>query len=246
MDMGADMCCDSAHKTLPVLTGGAYLHISKRLKERYGVLYRDAKKAMSLFSSTSPSYLILQSLDLCNVYLGEDFPKQLKDTCDLIRTLKEDLDQYNIHTELYEPLKLLVDCASLGLTGAETAQYLRDRHIECEYADHYDLVLMMTPKNDIRDLKRIKKALMELSGKKLALQRDFPVLPKPIQACSIREAILAPSVRIPIEEASGRICASPSISYPPAVPVAVSGEFITEQMIRVMKWYGIKEVDVIK
>ncbi|MBR4162338.1 MAG: PLP-dependent transferase [Solobacterium sp.] len=246
IDLGADLCCDSAHKTLPVLTGGAYLHISKRMAERYDNLYRDAKRAMSLFSSTSPSYLILQSLDLCNAYLANDFRKQLNDTCHQISALKDELDQYNIHTELYEPLKLLVDCASLGLTGTQTAAYLRNRHIECEYADHYDLVLMITPQNDIQDLTRIKEALKELSGNKTVLQREFPILPKPKQACSIREAILSPSVRVPVEEAEGLVCASASVSYPPAVPVAISGELITEQMIHVMKWYGIQEVDVIK
>ena len=62
MDLGADMCCDSAHKTLPVLTGGAYLHVTKEFAG--GV-----KDAMALFGSTSPSYLILQSLDMANRFL---------------------------------------------------------------------------------------------------------------------------------------------------------------------------------
>jgi arginine/lysine/ornithine decarboxylase len=67
LDLGATACCDSAHKTLPVLTGGAYLHIAKNAPERYA---RDAKRAMALFGSTSPSYLILQSLDRANAYLA--------------------------------------------------------------------------------------------------------------------------------------------------------------------------------
>ncbi|MGB4661180.1 MAG: hypothetical protein WBI07_18555, partial [Mobilitalea sp.] len=66
MDLGATMCCDSGHKTLPVLTGGAYLHISKEAPPSYS---SNARSALSLFGSTSPSYLILQSLDLCNRYL---------------------------------------------------------------------------------------------------------------------------------------------------------------------------------
>ena len=60
MDLGAAMCCDSAHKTLPVLTGGAYLHIGKEFTERFEPY---ASQAMALFGSTSPSYLIMQSLD---------------------------------------------------------------------------------------------------------------------------------------------------------------------------------------
>lgn len=67
LDQGADLCCDSAHKTLPVLTGGAYLHIGKNAPR---ALADNAKAAMSLFGSTSPSYLTMASLDLCNAWLA--------------------------------------------------------------------------------------------------------------------------------------------------------------------------------
>ena len=246
IDLGADMCCDSGHKTLPVLTGGAYLHISDRMKERYGDLYHDAKKAMALFASTSPSYLILQSLDLCNAYLSGDFREQLNDACIRVKALKEELDHAGIQTYLHEPLKLLVNCASFGMSGTETASYLRSRHIECEYADRYDLVLMITPQNNSRDLARLKDALISLAENKTAGEHDYPVMPRPIRVCSIREAILAPSETIPVKQAYGRICASPSVSCPPAVPVAVSGELLTKEILNAMKWYGITEIDVIK
>ena len=68
MDLGADLCCSSAHKTLPVLTGGAYLHLSRKLDELVGA---QVKNALMLFGSTSPSYLILQSLDAANAYLRQ-------------------------------------------------------------------------------------------------------------------------------------------------------------------------------
>ena len=61
------MCCDSAHKTLPVLTGGAYLHIGKDAPAPYEA---DARECLALFGSSSPSYLILQSLDHCNARLA--------------------------------------------------------------------------------------------------------------------------------------------------------------------------------
>ena len=86
LTLGADICCDSAHKTLPVLTGGAYLHLSKELVSKYDYddLYEYIKSVMCMNGSTSPSYLILQSLDLCNRYL-ETFPQLLRDF--LIRCL---------------------------------------------------------------------------------------------------------------------------------------------------------------
>ena len=73
IDLGASMCADSAHKTLPVLTGGAYLHIAKKA-ERF---VDGARGALSLFASTSPSYLILQSLTLQTLPSRTAFPKDL-------------------------------------------------------------------------------------------------------------------------------------------------------------------------
>ena len=73
MDLGADLCCASAHKTLPALTGAAYLHIAAA----HGDLAAQAKAALALFGSTSPSYLILASLDRLNGLLAGDYPRAL-------------------------------------------------------------------------------------------------------------------------------------------------------------------------
>ena len=70
LSLGADLVCDSAHKTLPVLTGGAYLHIHR---EAPALFVREAERAMAMFASTSPSWLILQSLDRANALLSGDF-----------------------------------------------------------------------------------------------------------------------------------------------------------------------------
>ena len=67
LDLGADLCCDSAHKTLPALTGAAYLHLSEKLPSYFR---EETKTALALFGSTSPSYLILQSLDAANALLA--------------------------------------------------------------------------------------------------------------------------------------------------------------------------------
>ena len=87
-DLGADMCCSSAHKTLPVLTGGAYLHIKEELLNKLEI---DPKTALSLFSSTSPSYLIMASLDSANAYLCEDYSKNLLSIVRAVKNLKSKL-----------------------------------------------------------------------------------------------------------------------------------------------------------
>ena len=83
MDLGADICCDSAHKTLPVLTGGAYLHCTEAFQDW-------AKNALALFGSTSPSYLILQSLDRVNPYLAS-LTDRLKEFVHHVEAVKEKL-----------------------------------------------------------------------------------------------------------------------------------------------------------
>ena len=87
MDLGADLCCDSAHKTLPVVTGGAYLHIAHQAPE---LLHRQAKASMGLFGSSSPSYLILQSLDAANELLA-DYPEKLQALLPQLESLRRRL-----------------------------------------------------------------------------------------------------------------------------------------------------------
>ena len=76
IQLGADLCCDSAHKTLPVLTGGAYLHLGSSVQADEAAV----RNALALFGSTSPSYLILQSLDAANAVLADSFREKL-DIC---------------------------------------------------------------------------------------------------------------------------------------------------------------------
>ena len=102
IDLGATMCCDSAHKTLPVLTGGAYLHVAKDAPRSY---LADARNALSLFASTSPSYLILQSLDLCNAYLADHYEKKLADMVEHLTRTKNALTDLGFAPEESEPLK---------------------------------------------------------------------------------------------------------------------------------------------
>ncbi len=246
MDLGAAMCCDSAHKTLPALTGGAYLHISDRPGKYSETFSSHAREALSVFGTSSPSYLILQSLDLCNLYLAEGYKKRLDETIQSVNRLKQDLQSIRVPFLDTEPLKLVLDCAPLGLSGDEAAAELREHRVECEYHDAEYLVLMFTPENRDEDFERILTACKELAGSARipaagTVSLKIPVLEK---ARSIREALLGPSRVIPSSEAAGKICAVPTVSCPPAVPIAVSGERFNDEAVRLLEFYGIREVSV--
>lgn len=239
--LGADMCCDSAHKTLPVLTGGAYLHISQNADQRY---CKDARNMLSLFASTSPSYLTLQSLDLCNQYLADGYRSKLQTCIDRLGQIKQQISECGFTIENTEPLKLVCNAKKAGYQGSDLADHLRRFKIEVEFADDDYLVLMITPETSSRDLERLITAFASIPTKEpLDNTKITSIAPK--AACSIREAIFAPHEQIDTEHALSRICATPTVSCPPAIPVVISGERISEAAIRTLKQYGFSQIDVI-
>ena len=240
LDLGADLCCDSAHKTLPVLTGGAYLHISKCAPE---AMAERAKAAMALFGSTSPSYLTMASLDLCNRYLAEGYPSRLEETVRRLSSLREALTARGWRVEDSDPLRLII-AAPDGLTGTALAGRLRQSGVECEYADRDFLVLMATPENAPADFDRLLAAL----GENHAPYAPSAVLPlaKGERACSIREALFAAQETVPVEASLGRVCGAPTVACPPAIPIAVSGEVIGPEALALFRHYGVETVDVLQ
>lgn len=236
MDLGADLCCDSAHKTLPALTGGAYLHMNQACADRFA---SHVKEVMALYGSTSPSYLTLSSLDLCNHYLAQQIHTDLDKLLPLVEKAKDHLAANGWQLVGDEPLKLTLRCP-----GTQVAKVLAEQDIFCEYADSEHLVLMLSPATNPVDLERLCKALGENRwGTPVPI--DLPPL-HPAQAMSPRQALFAPQEQIPVADAVGRICAAPTVSCPPAVPIVVSGEVIDESALVWLTHYGIDSVCVVK
>ena len=239
LDLGADICCDSAHKTLPVLTGGAYLHIGKNAPK---VFVEQAKYAMGLFGSTSPSYLIMASLDLCNQYLAAGYQKRLKEIIDLKEKYTKQLEFHGWKVRKSDPLKLTVEIPN-SVSNQELTGTLRSCHVECEYADPDYLVFMLTPENTEDDLKKLIVALGD-NYVEYEKKEQIPVV-RTKQMMSIREAMFAMPDTVHVQEALGRICRVPTVSCPPAIPIAVPGELIDADVIKLFEYYEIKEVDVV-
>ncbi len=239
MDLGADLCCDSAHKTLPVLTGGAYLHVADP------ALAAQAKNALALFGSTSPSYLILQSLDLANAYLAGDYPQKLTRTRAQMAALGDRLTARGYTLLGDEPMKLTIASKSYGYTGTDLAQYLRQHGLECEFADPDFLVLMVTPESGPDALEKLEAALSRCPRRE-PIHTQPPCLPKPCQIRSLRDGALGPCRMVPIQETLGKILGAVTVSCPPAVPILVCGERIDEAAIACFAYYGITECAVME
>lgn len=239
IDLGADACCDSAHKTLPALTGGAYLHISKNAPEIFSL---KAKTALSLFASTSPSYLILASLDRLNKYINAVSFEKLTVK---INDLKESIKSIGFELIGNEPAKITIAPKKYGYYGTELSEYLESNGIITEFADRDFTVLMPSVSNEESELEVLYNILSKLPRKKEIAEKPPEIL-LPNRKMTIREAMLCFDEEIPVEESCGRIISSISIGCPPAVPIIVSGEEINENIIACFEYYNLKKCFVVK
>lgn len=242
MTLGADMCCDSAHKTLACLTGAAYLHISREAPEGWA---ETAEQAMGFFASTSPSWLILASLDRMNAELAGSWRRGLAETVRRARELAEKRKRDGWQLAGDEPMKLTILPKNRGYSGDELAGILWEKGIECEFSDPDYTVLMPSPRTMERDWERLETALSGI-GRKESIMVVAPAVPAAEKVCTIREAMMRPRETVTAEQAEGRILADPDAGCPPAVPILIPGERISAEAVRCFRYYGKDQVFVIR
>ena len=241
IDWGADLCCDSAHKTLPVITGGAYLHISY---DAPSTLAQQAKASMSLFGSSSPSYLILQSLDAANDRMT-GFRAALAGFLPEKETLVQRLTGHGYAMTGDEPLKITLCPKPFGYNGVQIAEILEENGIYPEFYDPDHVVLMLSPENSAGSLRHLEKTLCSLKRSEPITELP-PCVPRPDMAIKPHQALLSESETLPVEDCLGRISAAAAISCPPAIPLAVCGERIDQHVVDCLRYYGVASCAVIK
>lgn len=242
IDEGADICCDSAHKTLGVLTGGAYLHINSALDPMFK---ESAKRALSLFGSTSPSYLILQSLDKANEYLFFSYKSELSDFIGRVREVKQKLTDYGYILYGDEELKITLYTKKFGYSGENFADILREKGIEPEFCDPDFVCLMLTPSLGEKELQKLLSALTDIKKQPEITLRPIK-LPYHEKVTDIRRAMMSQHETLPVEKCVGRVLSEASVGCPPAVPIVMCGERICEDDKEAFLYYGISRCSVIK
>ena len=243
---GADIVIDSAHKTLPALTGSALLHINT------GEISKEqAKEAILMFSSTSPSYLIMSSLDyavaLCDKTRSK-FEKAAENAQKIKSILKEKGFEC-LEGEDTDPLRLTIVTAAAGINSEYANKRLFEKGIACEMADKNSLILILSPQDTYEELLLVANELDLLyneSGNKKNKQSVLNI-PRLTTALSVREAFFAPKEKVLLSKSKGRIIGECITCYPPCVPIAVSGELISDELIEIIREFAPKEeITVIK
>lgn len=253
MGLGGYDACDNAdiwvhgtHKILGSLTQTGMLHIKKRRIDPGQV-----KQNLALITTTSPSYILLASLDSNRRWLALSGARIFAEKLPLIRELKNRLAKVDVlrvltadklsnpDNRVVDPWKLSVHFHPVGLTGYQVETVLREQYrIQAEYADLSQVTFLAAPWQTEGELLQLEQALGEIAANSgryararansravLGVPGDFPKsIPQLIMAP--RDAGLEPGQLIPLREATGRISASIIATYPPGIPLIGPGELI--------------------
>lgn len=231
------MSAESAHKTLPVLTGGAYLHFSE------GADYSRAKEFMAMFGSSSPSYLILESLDRFNGLLAQNI-QSVNNACEAVMGVKQDLETVGVPMRKSDPLRVTINARECGMSGYEYAAALRLNGVEPEMADDNYVVLMFSAATTLEDCERAEMAVKFVLTKTPLPLVKFPHI-KAQQGMPMWEAMFKPRKLVPIEAARGEICAEMKSVCPPGIPLIFPGEIIDHTTAEILKARGINKIHIV-
>ncbi len=231
------MSAESAHKTLPVLTGGAYLHFAK------GADFSRAKEMMAAFGSSSPSYLILESLDRFNGMIASDL-NLVNRACESVAALKADLKTAGVPLIKSDHLRICINARVCGYDGFKYAELLRQNGVECEFADDNRVVLLFSSVTTEEDCERTDIALKLMPIRKPLAPIKYPMI-RPSADMPAYEALFRSSKRVPTDNAIGEVCAELCAPCPPGVPPVMPGEIIDHDAADALKIFGVKTVAVV-
>lgn len=238
MTAGADASVQSTHKFGGSLTQSSMLHLAGPGFEKAVV------GALNLLQTTSPSYILMASLDLARRQMALEGEKLLQRALELARYVRGRLEKISGIAVLavsdlscgqsLDYTKLVISVRDLGLTGFQAAEILSERHrIFVEMADRNNLVACVTIGATREDCDSLASALKELALRKGAGGSvcRFPEIPAARQVMLPRAAWFAAAEAVPLREAAGRVSAETAAVHPPGIPVLIPGEEITGDVL---------------
>lgn len=253
LDLGCDMVVNSAHKTLPSLTQTAFLHVNNK------ELINKADFYMSIFSTTSPSYVFLASMEYSRYYMetyGKDAYEELIQLCEEYRRRIENIGFYHIICEedvdkdselliLLDKTRYVINVPK-GYSGHELLNYLLNNNIQAEMSDNRNVVLIFSPTTTRADMERLYEVLKSCDINILITQYIKPIdysIPMTIKLPW--EVLHMEKETCSVEDSLNRICGQPIVPYPPGIPLVMAGEVITKGVIENINYYKDRQVDLL-
>lgn len=253
ISQGASAVVNGLHKTLPVLNQGACIHIGRSFKN-----INELKSAISLITTTSPSYPILASIDIARAFMEKSGHSLLEQALIYSREYKNKINSIKGITCINEdyigkngivavdPLKVVISTKQLKLDGFQLANILTNKYnIEVEMAEKHLIVAMFSIFHKKQDWEKFYLAIKEIAfiyykGNTKNLNIILP--PHPQVQISPRNAYRAKKKKVKLNESKNKISAEIVAVYPPGIPCLLPGEIITQEIIDYIKY--IKSINV--
>lgn len=252
---GADAAVMSMHKTGGSLTQSSFLHINSSRLETARI-----QAVLALLQTSSPSYLLMASLDLARRQMAVRGRALLEQCLELVRYVRTELEatpgiKILKETDLDKEFSLdftriTINVRNLGLSGYQVAGLLTKKFkVNCEMADYYNVVAVVNIGVRVDDCKALVNGLQEISrweARPAGALLEIPaMLEQPPFRMTPREAWFKPSRKIPLEKSAGFVSAEWVASYPPGAPVIYPGEEITPEVIEYLQYLKNNNVPVI-
>ncbi|NBI06299.1 aminotransferase class I/II-fold pyridoxal phosphate-dependent enzyme [Senegalia massiliensis] len=248
---GADIIVQSTHKTLPSYTQSSMVHVNSDRVDNDRLF-----KMMSMFQSTSPSYILMSSLDMAMDYMINEGKNRLEKVLNYIDefTYKVDnLEGISLFVGdtkyIFDKTKIVINATELGLRGSDLENILRKEYnIELEMSDLFYALAMVSVMNTKKDLDKLYLALKDISNthckKKLKIKEDIKFL-QPTKYIEIYEAFNENSKFENLDDAIGEIASDYIIPYPPGVPVVAPGEILSKDIINHIKKFIDADIEIL-
>lgn len=242
IDAGADLAASSTHKL-----GGSLTQSSILLHQGSLISPQKVKAVLNLTQTTSPSYILLASLDIARRQLAQKGKVMINTAYELAQwarkeiikidgyyVMDNDILQYTANCAL-DPTKIVINVRDLGLSGYEVEKILRQQYrIQVELSDLYNIIALVSLGDDLETLTYLIKSLKEISqGQTLSnvVKYFIPLPGLPEAVVSPREAFYGETKNVPLGEAEGEISGEMIMAYPPGIPIICPGERITQDII---------------
>ena len=249
---GADMCAQSIHKVTGSLTQSSMLHVKSRL---VGIDRLEAN--LHIVQSTSPSYLLMTSLDVARYELAVNGKEMIQNAVELARYARQSINEIpgvvcagdtlvgKAGVKEMDLTRLIISAKKLGITGFELKSMLfNDYSVDVELSDFINVLAIVTFANTKEDLDRLIAALKDISRKnqgRKEIQNEIFLPDLPDYVLSPREAYFSPHRIVPWNQAKGKIAGEMIAPYPPGIPVVYPGELVTEQVWDYIENYRIRK-----
>jgi lysine decarboxylase len=235
-------------------TGGSLTQSSVLLTKGRRIDHVRLRSALNMLQSTSPSSLLIASLDVARktmYFEGERRINKLLALADKARKLLKQIPGIKIIDKEYvedrpgfdfDLTKVVIKVSDLGLSGFEVYQKLRKRYnIQMELAESHIVLAVLSIGTTKDDLERLILAFKDLSDKYYKVRKRLPrikfIYQFPETFARPRDAFHAPKIHVPLEETYDEICAESIMIYPPGIPFVIPGEIITKEVINDIKFY---------